>query len=116
MYFRRDMDDQDRVWVDRGIDSRVDNFEPCDRCNESLREVDPFGREWHDIGDGLCPECRVDFQAHALAADLFGFPRPFNIENTDRTITNDELEARPSRGEPSALEYFVDTQDDFQGI
>jgi hypothetical protein len=107
MLFRRDNERERGVWVDRGIDGRVDNFSLCDPCNDLLHEMDPRGDKWLDAQSGLCPECRADFQAHALAVDLFGLLRPFNGEIEGRYITNDEFAEEPGLAIPEAFDYFL---------
>ena len=110
MRFRRNNGQERGIWVDRGIDDRVDGFELCDPCDELLDELDPRGERWHDVASGLCPDCRADFLAHALATDLFGLPRPFNGDLEGRYITNDELDEVPRPIDPAVLEYFRDDQ------
>ena len=107
MLFRRDNEHEREIWVDRGIDSRVDNSVLCEPCDGLLRAMAPRGEHWHDMESGLCPECRADFQAHALAVDLFGLPRPFNGDIEGRYITNDELDAPPPFSVPGAFDYFL---------
>lgn len=105
MLFRENREDERRVWVDRGIDSRLDDFTICDPCNETLRASDPEGLRWHD-GEELCPKCLADFEARRLAVDLFGLPRPLNGMLEDRVLTNDEAAADPAPPVLGALEYF----------
>ncbi len=105
MLFRKDMERENGVWVDRGIDGRVDAFSICGSCREDLHANDPEGQDWHE-GQELCPSCRTDFQAHALAVDLLGLSRPFNGMLEDRVLTNDEVDAEPARAVPGAIEYF----------
>jgi len=106
MLFRRNNGSDRHVWVDRGIDGRVDDFQVCEPCDDALAKYDPYGQRWHDM-EKLCPNCRTGFTAHALAVDLFGLPRPFNGMLEDRLLTNDELEAGPRPPVPGAFNYFV---------
>jgi len=106
MLFRRNLGDEERVWVDRGSDGRVDDFAICPPCNESLLADDPRGSRWHD-GAELCSDCRANFLARALAVDLFGLPRPLNGMLEDRVLTNDELAANPASAIPGAFDYFL---------
>jgi len=106
MKFWKDMEKENGIWVDRGIDGRLDNFPICGPCSADLQANDPQGQSWHD-GQELCPSCRADFQAHALAVDLLGLPRPFNGMLEDRVLTNDEVGADPAPPVPGAIEYFV---------
>jgi len=106
MLFRENREEEGRVWVDRGIDSRLDDFTICNPCNEALRASDPDGGRWHD-GKELCPECLVGFEAHKLAVDLLGLPRPLNGMLEDRVLTNDEAEADPAPPVPGALAYLA---------
>jgi len=113
MLFRRDNEHEQDIWVDRGIDARVDRFSLCDPCNERLQETDPQGERWHDLESEICLECRVDFQAHTLAVDLLGLPRPFNGDIEGRYITNDEFAEEPRPGLPAAFDYFLPEKEDF---
>ena len=71
MLFRRDNEHERSIWVDRDLDSRVDGgFRICEPCDGLLRAIDPTGEDWHDMESRLCPECRVEFEARALAVDL----------------------------------------------
>jgi hypothetical protein len=106
MLFRENFEEDRRVWVDRGIDGRVDDFQICRPCGDTLGADDPNGRRWHD-GSELCSTCRADFAAHALATDLFGLPRPFNGDIEGRYITNGELDAPPPFSVPGAFDYFL---------
>lgn len=106
MLFREDREEEQRVWIDRGIDGRLDNFVICEPCNEALRANDPEGQRWHNEKE-LCPDCLVDFEAHKLAVDLLGLPRPLNGMLEDRVLTNDEAAADPAPPVPGALDYFV---------
>ena len=106
MLFRSNNGEENHVWVDRGIDGRVDDFRICEPCSGALLYDDPEGMRWHE-GSELCPDCRADFMAQALAADLFGLPRPFNGMLEDRVLTNDELEEEPPGPVPGALDYFL---------
>jgi len=36
MLFRKDPEQESQVWVDRGIDRKVDSFEPCGFCRSWL--------------------------------------------------------------------------------
>ena len=107
MSFRRDNEHERRIWVDRDLDARVDNASICEPCDGLLRAIDPRGEDWHDMESRLCPECRIDFQAHALAVDLLGLPRPFNGDIENRYITNEELAEEPRSGLPEAFDYFL---------
>ena len=106
MQFWKDMERESGIWVDRGIDSRLDNFTICDPCGDALRSNDTRGQRWHE-GEELCPTCRTDFEARALAIDLLGLPRPFNGMLEERVLTNDELAADPVCPVPGALDYFL---------
>ena len=106
MLFRKNFEEDQRVWVDRGIDGRVDDFTICQPCGDALVADDPSGQRWHD-GTEMCSTCRADLAAHALAADLFGLPRPFNGMLEDRLLTNDELDAPPPFPVPGAFDYFL---------
>jgi len=108
MLFRRDNGREQAIWVDRGIDGRVDNSGLCNPCDGLLQEMDPLGEQWHDVASGLCPDCKADLLAHALAIDLFGLPRPLNGDIEGRYITNDELDEKQRPGNPLAFGYFVD--------
>ena len=109
MRFRRNEEGLQRIWVDRGIDGRVDDFSICGPCTEKLLTDGSQGMRWHD-GNELCPSCHADFQAHALAVDLMGLPRPFNGMLEDRVLTNAELEAALPPPVPGALDYFLPTR------
>jgi len=113
MLFRRDNEHEQSIWVDRDLDARLDQAHLCKPCDELLREIDPRGENWHDMQSGLCPECRVDFQAHALAVDLFGLPRPFNGDIEGRYITNEEFAEDPRPGMPDAFDYFLREDENF---
>ncbi len=107
MFFRRDNEHERRIWVDRDLDARVDNASICEPCDGLLHAIDPKGENWHEMESRLCPDCRTEFQAHALAVDLLALPRPFNGDIEGRYITNEEFaeEARPGLRE--ALSYFM---------
>ena len=109
MLFRRDnRHDQERgIWVDRGIDSRLDSFEPCEPCTEDLNARDPRGERWHEAESEMCPSCRAELLAHAWAVELFGLPRPFNGDLEGRVITNEEFEEERRQIDPSVFDYFV---------
>ena len=92
MQFWKDMEKENGIWVDRGIDARLDSFTICKPCSDTLRDNDPQGQRWHE-GEELCPTCHVEFEGHALAVDLLELPRPFNGMLEDRLLTNDEVEA-----------------------
>ena len=114
MLFRRDNEHERSIWVDRDLDSRVDGgFRICEPCDGLLRAIDPTGEDWHDMESRLCPECRMDFQAHALAVDLFGLPRPFNGDIEGRYITNEEFAEDPRPGIPEAFDYFLREEENF---
>ena len=106
MLFRKNQKDEQHVWVDRGIDDHVDNFNVCAPCNDALLTGDPHGERWHE-GAELCASCRAGFQAHAMMVDLFGLPRPFNGMLEDRLLINDEWEADVRHPDPLAFDYFV---------
>jgi hypothetical protein len=106
MLFRKNEELERGVWVDRGVDGRVDGFQVCAPCNEAFLANDTYGPRWHD-GTELCPDCRSGFEAHAMAVDLFGLPRPFNGMLEDRLITNDEMESDIRRPDPAAFDYFL---------
>jgi hypothetical protein len=106
MLFRKSFEGEQRVWVDRGVDGRVDDFAICRPCDESFHNSDPYARRWHDMAE-LCPTCRADFAAHALTVDMLGLPRPFNGMLEDRVLTNDELDAEPPSFMPGAFDYFL---------
>lgn len=89
MLFRQNKHGERDIWVDRGIDDHVDAFEICDPCHNALMKADPRGERWHE-GEELCPKCLRDFDAHAVAVDLLGLPRPVNGMLEDRLLTNDE--------------------------
>ncbi len=111
--FRKSEEGEQRVWVDRGIDGRVDDFLVCQPCNDALVNDDPQGERWHALSD-LCPDCRGGFQAHALAVDLFALPRPLNGMLEERVLTNDESAQDPRRATPEAFGYFLsETSDRF---
>ena len=112
MHFRRDESQERGIWVDRGMDGRVDGFQVCEPCDEALLARDPRGQRWHEAEDELCPDCRADFLAHALTVDLFGLPRPFNGNIEGRYITNDEWDEEQRPGDPSAFDYLVGGQED----
>jgi hypothetical protein len=114
MFFRRDNEHQDRVWVDRMKDGRADGFQPCDPCNDSINAADPRGELWHGVESDFCPECKADFLAHALAIDLFGLPRPFNIDLEGRVISNAEFEQEQRGPIPGAFDYFLPDVSDRQ--
>lgn len=44
MLFRENSEEDRRVWVDRGIDGRVDDFQICRPCGDALGGDDPDGR------------------------------------------------------------------------
>ena len=108
MLFKRNHGLERGIWVDRSIDDRVDGFELCNPCDGLLQEMDPLGEQWHDVASGLCPDCKADFLAHALAVDLFGLPRPFNGDVEGRYITNEVLDEDQRPGDPTAFDYFID--------
>ncbi len=115
MFFRRDNEHEQRIWVDRELDSRVDSASICEPCDGLLRAIDPRGEDWHDMESRLCLECRVEFQARALAVDLLGLPRPFNGDIEGRYITNEEFAEDQRPGLREALSYFMpDRGDGFQ--
>ncbi|MCC6694863.1 MAG: hypothetical protein IT365_04440 [Candidatus Hydrogenedentes bacterium] len=107
LLFRKNDEGDRRVWVDRGIDGRLDDFQVCRPCRDALIEDDPLGQHWHDE-KRLCLDCRTEFDARALAVDLFGLRRPFNgMLLEDRVLTNDELYANPRLSAPGAFDYFL---------
>lgn len=106
LLFRRNDEGDRRVWVDRGIDGRLDDFQVCRPCHDALIEDDPLGQHWHDE-EKLCLDCRTEFAARALAVELFGLPRPFNGMLEGRVLTNDELYADPKPAVSGALDYFL---------
>lgn len=105
MLFRANKSDASHVWVDRGIDGRVDDFRICEPCNADLLYSDLAGERWHR-GDELCPECRGNFALQALATDMLGLPRPFNGMLEDRVLSNDELDADPPGPNLRMRDYF----------
>ena len=108
MLFRRNNGEERGIWVDRCIDDRVDDFQVCEPCDEVLTARDPRGQRWHEAENGLCPDCKADFLARALAVDLFGLPRPFNGDVEGRYITNEVLDEEQRPGDPTAFDYFID--------
>ena len=111
MLFTRDLEHERRIWVDRGTDCRLDNFEVCAVCDAVLKAQETEDSAWRELDD-LCLECRTDFQAHALAVDLFGLPRPFNGDIQGRYITNAEAAEAAPPGFPASLAYFLPERDD----
>lgn len=109
--FRKSEEGEQRVWVDRGIDGRLDDFLVCQPCNDALVNDDPRSERWHPLED-LCPDCRSGFQAHALAVDLFGLPRPLNGVLENRVLTNDESAEGLRRVFPEAFGYFLSESSD----
>ena len=106
MLFRRDEEDHNRVWVDRGIDSKVDSFEPCGICDAILEAKEPRNQVWHDFDEEFCPGCRTGFAAEALEVDLSGAPRPFNGDLEGRVISNQEFEEERPPVDPSPAGYY----------
>lgn len=96
MLFRNNEHHDRGIWVDRGIDNRVDAFQVCAPCHEELMKSDPLAEQWHEMHE-LCPDCRNDFTAHAIAVELLGLPRPFNGMLEDRVLTNDDFNEEPMR-------------------
>lgn len=106
MLFRQNRHDDRGIWIDRGIDGRVEEFQVCPPCNDALLSNDPRGKRWHPPEE-LCLQCKTDLQVHALLVDLFGLPRPFNTMLEDRVLTNDELEEEPHAPQSGAFDYFL---------
>ena len=96
MLFCRDNENERRVWVDRGVDNRLDNVEICEVCDAIVAAKEVPGKEWHDADSGLCGDCRTEILVQTLANDIRGDSRPFNMMVKDRVITNDEPEERMS--------------------
>jgi len=105
MQFVRNHDEDRAVWVDRGIDGRVDGFQVCDPCNNRLIIQDAIREEWREMNN-LCLDCRMDFASHSLASDISGIPRPINGMMQDSFKANMEMEAEPLIRSNIRLDYF----------
>jgi len=76
MEFFRDGQRQGLFWVDRGLDGRVDHFEPCGIC-EAIHAI-------RDEGEGrwaegtLCFPCNERLAVESAIADVRG-DRPFRL-------------------------------------
>ena len=107
MLFRRDLEDERRIWVDRGIDGRVDNFgEICCACDALLRARETRTNAWSSMESELCLDCRTQFAVQAALTDFFDLPRPVNLDQPDRYITNDEPDTARQPTE-DLLRYLV---------
>lgn len=103
MLFRRNEGEAQRIWVDQGIDGRVDDSPICRPCDDALREDDPRSERWHDA-NALCMDCRQNIAGRALLGELGLVSRPFNGMLEDRVITNDEFNQEPHAG--GGLNYY----------
>lgn len=105
MLFRKNEEGDQRIWLDRGIDSRVDDLTICEPCDSALRAEDPKNQRWHDTEE-LCGECRGHLPWQIILTDLLNAPRPFNGMLEDRLIANDEFEVEPPQASPAYMPYF----------
>ncbi len=90
MRFYRDHENERHIWVDRGIDSRLDNAEICEVCDAISSVKDPRGDQWLEVEGALCRGCQTEIQAQALANDILGLPRPLNSSDPDLLIPSED--------------------------
>lgn len=105
MLFRRSHDNERFVWIDRGIDRRVDEFRICESCDDRLSIRDAIREDWHEVSD-LCLECRSDFAWQSLASDMLGLSRPLNGMSKDGPLSNMEMESEEFTRKPPMADYF----------
>ena len=103
MLYREDMERERSVWVDRGIDDRVDRFQPCEICDAILRAKALEDKVWQELH--MCFECNVNFLAQAIVTDVFGGERPINLDREPETITSNK--ARENDGPRVNSLYFL---------
>lgn len=106
MRIMRNPEDERGIFVDRGEDGRVDEFQICEIDAAILGIVDEKGGHWLDFEQRLCPSCRTDFLIEATITDLMGRSRPFNLMLEERVLTNDEFNADPPDPNAAFMKYF----------
>ncbi|NUM53445.1 MAG: hypothetical protein HUU46_07365 [Candidatus Hydrogenedentes bacterium] len=106
MRIMRNPEDERGVFVDRGEDGKVDEFQICEIDAAILGIVDEKGGHWLDFEQHLCPSCQQDFLIDATISDLMGRSRPFNSMIEGRVLTNDEFDADPPGPNPAFMKYF----------
>lgn len=106
MLFRRSLEQEREVWIDRGIDGRVDRFQVCE-IDAAIHGIqDEKGERWLDFEQHLCRDCQLGFLIEATITDQMGLSRPFNGMLEDRIVTNDEFDADPPGPNPAFKKYF----------
>ena len=64
------------IWIDRGVDDKVDRFEPCEVCAAVLQARRLEDQVWQELE--LCHPCNTRFGVQAALTDILGIQRPFN--------------------------------------
>jgi hypothetical protein len=76
MRFFEDRERDESIWIDRGVDDKVDRFEPCEVCAAVLQAKQLEDRVWQELE--LCHPCNTRFGFQAVLSDILDIPRPFN--------------------------------------
>jgi hypothetical protein len=87
------------IWVDRGIDDKVEDFEPCEPCAEYLRPLTQLGDRWQDLT--LCDECFAELEVQSAIDEIKG-QRLYNLDREPETI---------AIGQCEGLDFLFDTPD-----
>lgn len=104
MRFMRDRENERGIWVDRGIDYRLDHSEVCEICDAIAWAKEPEGSQWMEVKGTLCGSCQSEIGARALANDILGLSRPLNGSDPNLIIPNDD-ELEGHRLHPGVLMF-----------
>jgi len=76
MRFCRDKEDEKGFWADRGLDSKLDHFFPCESCGALMHEEALEETIWQEFD--LCYESDTRLEIQSAAAEVRG-ERPYNL-------------------------------------
>jgi len=76
------------IWIDQGIDDKVDAFEPCDLCFSMLEIHAQEDARWNDLS--LCRECTTGFEMQSAINEVKGL-RPYNLDREPERIVLDDI-------------------------
>jgi len=105
MIFRRDIEQEGQIWVDRGVDDKVDHFQPCEICDSVLNARDLQDRVWQQLE--LCRPCNSRLEIESGIEGVKN-ERPYNLDPVPEVLSNDRGFLRTPHHEPRTKPYWDD--------
>ena len=110
MKFVHDQEQEENIFVDRGIDGRADLFKPCGDCQEGLADKDLEEAVWQELH--LCNECEIRLELESTVADVLG-ERPYILDRAPEVIHAEEIWPHEHQLEEPSDPYYSSADDNF---